>query len=84
MPIPWLSAHFIFSCGRRPAGLLVIPVVVAVVGGGITFMHGFEKIKSKTTYFSFFLFSFFQKPMYGLDAHVWSRRGVTPHSEIIV
>ena len=20
-------------------------------------------------------FSFFQKPMYGLDAHVWSRRG---------
>ncbi len=33
-----------------------------------------------------FIFIFFkcQKPMYGLDAHVWPREGVTPHSEIIV
>ena len=41
-------------------------VVVVVVVGGITFIHGLGK------------------PMYGLDAHVWSRRGVTSHSEIIV
>ena len=36
-----------------------------------------EKLKSKTP-FPFFLFSFlFQKTMYCLDAHVWSRRRVT-------
>ncbi len=46
-------------------------------------MYDFEKIKSKTLYFSFFLF-YFKRPcivmmlMYGLEG------GVTPHSEIIV
>ncbi len=32
----------VFTCGRRPAGLLATLVVVVVVvgGGGITFIHG--------------------------------------------
>ncbi len=62
----------LFTCGRRPAGLLatLVVVVVVVFGGRITFIHGlsrepmygFEKINSKTPYF----LSFFSK------AHVWS------------
>ena len=55
---------FIITCGRRPAGLLATRVVVVVGGGGNNFytwalrepMYDFEKIKSKTLYFSFFFF----------------------------
>ncbi len=54
-------ATFFFTCGRRPAGLLATLVVVVVVVGGITFIHGLlespcmvlKKINSKTPYFSF-------------------------------
>ncbi len=70
----------IFTCGRRPAGLLATLVVVVVGGGGITFIHGlsgepmygFEKINSKTPYL--FLF-YFKSPcmvwmlMYGRGGH---------------
>ncbi len=38
-------------------------------------MYGFEKVKSKSTYFSFFSFKS-HKPMYGLDTHVCATRGV--------
>ncbi len=73
----------VFTCGRRPAGLLVtLVVVVVVVVGGITFLHGLSQ-NSKAEPDIFFIFQF-QKPMYGLIAHVWSGRGVTPHSKIIV
>ncbi len=64
-------------------------LVVVVVGGGITFIHGLSQRpcmvlkKSKARPHIFYFFKF-QKPMYGLDAHVWPREGVTPHSEIIV
>ncbi len=49
-------------------------------------MYGLEEFNSITPYFYHFLSFSFQKPMYGLNAHVWSRRGggVTPCSEIIV
>ena len=67
--------------------LVVIIIIVVVGGGGNNFytwtlgkpMYGFGKIKSKTPFSLVF-----SMPMYGLDAHVWSRRGVTPHSEILV
>ncbi len=47
-------------------------------------MYGLEQFKEESHIFC--LLSFFQKPMDGLDDHVWSRRrgGVTPHSEIIM
>ena len=55
----------------------VVASVVVVVGG-----KNFYTWASGEPHF----LSFFQKNMYGLDAHVWSRKGggVTPHSEIMV
>ena len=80
-PCGYVSKTVIFTCGRRPAGLLatlvvVVVVVVVVGGGGITFMHGlsretmygFENINSKTPYFLSFFIS---------KAHVWSGRSCT-------
>ncbi len=76
----------VFTCGRRPAGhvmMSVVGVVVVVVGGGggeqllcmgspTEPMYGLIEFKSKTP----FLFEFFfQKPMYGLSAHVWWAQG---------
>ncbi len=70
-----------FTCGRRPAGLLATLVVVVVVGGGgnnfYTWvlgepMYGFEKFKARSYIFVIFSSFLFQKPMYGLNAHVWS------------
>ena len=59
--------RFFFTCGSRPAGLLVtlvvvVVVVIVVVGGGTTFIHGlsresmygFEKFKIITPYFCHF------------------------------
>ena len=90
-----LLIFWLFTCGRRPAGLLatlvvvvvVVAVVVVFVGGGNNFYTwAFQrahvwprKLKRKTLYIFSFLF---QKTMYGFDAHVWSKRGVTPYSEI--
>ena len=74
-------ASDLFTCGRRPAGLLatlvvvvVVVVVIIIVWGGNNFytwalpetMYGFEKNKSKTPFFLFFLFSFFIS-----KAYVW-------------
>ncbi len=57
------------TCGRRPAGLLVTLVVVVVVVGGITFIHGHCKnpcmvlTKSKAGPHTFvFLFFYFKCP----------------------
>ncbi len=59
------STPLIFTCGRRPAGLLVtlVVVVVVVVGGKNNFytwdlpetMYGLEQIKSRSPLF-FFIF----------------------------
>ncbi len=78
----------LFTCGRRPAGLLATLVVVVVVvvggvvggGGGISFIHGYwenpcmvlKKMKVRSYIFVIFHLFLFQKPMYGLNAHVWS------------
>ena len=77
--------HRVSRQTRRPAGLLVtlVVVVVVVVFGGNNFytwalpetMFGLEKIKSRTPYILSLFVLFFQKPMYGFDANVWSRRG---------
>ncbi len=92
-PRMYAYLFFLFTCGRRPAGLLATPAVVGVVGGGgnnfYTWvlgepMYGFEKFKARSYIFVIFSSFLFQKPMYALNAHVWSRRGVTPHSEIVV
>ncbi len=56
--------------------------LLLLLGRGITFIHGLsqrtcmvlKKLKARNHIFLLF-FIFFQKPMYGLDAHVWPREG---------
>ena len=82
----FLLQLFLFYLLRKPADLLaalVVVVSVVVVVGGEELVRGVWGIHVWSLFF-WGGGNIFFNIMYGSNAHVWSREGVTPHSEIIV